>query len=360
MTNPLDAIRLRINNVDQQLLKLINQRANLAQETAVIKQQADKNIPLYRPEREVQVLKSIMDSNLGPLKDEEIARLFREIMSACLAHEQITKIAYLGPEGTFTQQAALKHFGESSEVKSMPLINDVFREVESGSVHFGVVPVENSTEGVVSNTLDCFTNSNCKICGEVELRIHHNLMVSDVTQIDKISTIYSHAQSLGQCRQWLDTHYPNAERVSVSSNAEAAKRIQTEWNSAAIAGEMSAKLYGLNILAQNIEDQPDNSTRFLVLGNQKVDASGQDKSSIILFAHNEPGILLTLLEPFRAKSVNLTRIETRPSPSSKWGHIFFVDFDGHVDDEPIQEILNQLTHLASEIKILGSYPKAVL
>ncbi len=358
--NNLDNIRKAINTIDKQLSDLISQRAELAQQTAAFKKSMDKDAPLYRPEREAQVLQSIMQSNKGPLQNEEMARLFREIMSACLALEQTTKVAYLGPEGTFTQQAAIKHFGASSIAESMPVIDDVFREVESGSVHFGVVPVENSTEGVVNNTLDCFMQSNCIICGEVELRIHHNLMISDITQADKISTIYSHTQSFAQCRKWLDTHYPNAKRIAVSSNGEAAKRVQTEWNSAAIAGDMSAQLYNLNVLDHKIEDNPNNSTRFLVLGRLKVQPSGDDKTSVILYANNKPGVLLELLEPFREKGINLTRIETRPSLSSMWGYVFFVDFIGHIEDEPVKEVLAYLQKSASEVKVLGSYPQAVL
>ena len=301
-----------------------------------------------------------METNQGPLSNEEIARLFREIMSACLALEQPTKVAYLGPEGTFTQQAAVKHFGQSSITLPMALIDDVFREVQANSVHYGVVPVENSSEGVVNHTLDCFLKSQCQICGEVELRIHQNLMVSDITQKDKISRIYSHSQSLAQCRQWLDTNYPNAQRIAVSSNAEAAKRVQTEWNSAAIAGEMSAELYNLTILAEKIEDSIDNSTRFLVLGNQLVGPSGNDKTSIVLSSSNRPGALYEFLKPFRDENINLTRIETRPSPSTLWGYVFFIDFIGHQQDETVNKVLEHLGNIADDVKVLGSYPLAVL
>lgn len=268
----LGVLRDNIDALDLQIAELINQRAGLAQQVAQVKHQfaqPGEEVVYYRPEREAQVLRRIMEQNKGPLHDEELARLFRELMSACLALEKPTSVAYLGPEGTFTEQAALKHFGHSAMTRSMPAIGDVFREVEAGVVQYGVVPVENSTEGVVNHTLDNFMTSGLKICGEVELRIHQNLLISDVTKLDGITRIYSHSQSLAQCRQWLDTHYPLAERVAVNSNAEAARRIKGEWHSAAIAGELAAQQYGLTMLSEKIEDQPDNSTRFLIIGDRK-------------------------------------------------------------------------------------------
>lgn len=301
-----------------------------------------------------------MEKNQGPLSNEEMARLFREIMSACLALENPIKVAYLGPEGTFTQQAALKHFGHSAVVLPFPTIDDVFREVESGAVNYGVVPVENSTEGVVNHTLDNFLGSNLKICGEVELRIHHNLLVSDVTSVGNISRIYSHSQSLAQCRKWLDAHYPKAERVAVSSNAEAAKRLKGEWNAAAIAGSLAAERYNLQVLAEKIEDQPDNSTRFLIIGTQSVPPSGVDKTSIVVSTRNEPGALHNLLAPFHCYGVDLTRVETRPSRTGVWTYVFFIDFAGHVEDEAVSKVMQELPPRVADLKVLGSYPKAVL
>src|SRR5690606_25273691 len=268
--------------------------------------------------------------------------LFREIMSACLALENPVKVAYLGPEGTFTQQATLKHFGHSAVALPFSAIDEVFREVEAGAVNYGVVPVENSTEGVVNHTLDNFMGSNLKICVEVELRIHHNLMVSSVTNTNSISRIYSHAQSLAQCRKWLDAHYPNAERVAVNSNAEAAKRLKGEWNAAAIAGAMAAELYGLKIIAEKIEDQPDNSTRFLIIGKQAVPPSGIDKTSIVVATRNEPGALHNLLEPFHRHGIDLTRVETRPSRTGVWNYVFFIDFVGHVDESLIGDVMKEV------------------
>lgn len=356
-------LRNKIDAIDEEIGRLISARAFCAQEVAEVKKSSlaeDTGILFYRPEREAQVLRKAMERNNGPLSNEEMARLFREIMSACLALENPIKVAYLGPEGTFTQQAALKHFGHSAVVIPFSAIDEVFREVEAGGVNYGVVPVENSTEGVVNHTLDNFMGSNLKICGEVELRIHHNLMVSDVTNVSSISRIYSHSQSLAQCRKWLDAHYPKAERVAVSSNAEAAKRLKGEWNAAAIAGSMAADLYGLKMIAEKIEDQPDNSTRFLIIGQQAVPQSGVDKTSIVVAMRNEPGALHNLLEPFHRHGIDLTRVETRPSRTGAWTYVFFIDFVGHVDDPLITDVMKEVASRCADLKLLGSYPKAVL
>jgi chorismate mutase / prephenate dehydratase len=357
----LAKLRDRIDAVDSEIGRLISERAQCAQEVAEVKKaHSDGEIVYYRPEREAQVLRKAMERNQGPLDDEEMARLFREIMSACLALEQPIKVAFLGPEGTFTEQAALKHFGHSAVSIPMSAIDEVFREVEAGAANYGVVPVENSTEGVVNHTLDNFMDSGLKICGEVELRIHQHLMVSDITKTENITRIYSHSQSLAQCRKWLDAHYPNAERIAVNSNAEAAKRVKGEWNAAAIAGEMAADRYGLIKLAEKIEDQPDNSTRFLIIGSEAVTASGSDKSSVVIAMHNEPGALHNLLEPFHRHNVDLTRVETRPSRSGNWNYVFFIDFEGHITDTNIAAAMKEIGEKASDVKVLGSYPKAVL
>lgn len=356
------ALRDKIDNIDSQIGDLISRRAECAQEVAVVKRQYGGGVePLfYRPEREAQVLRNAMARNNGPLVDEEYARLFREIMSACLALEQPINVAYLGPEGTFTQQAAYKHFGLSAKTVSFPAIGDVFREVESETTQFGVVPVENSTGGVVAHTLDSFVESNLTICGEVVLRIHHHLMVSDVTKVSKITRIYSHSQSFAQCRKWLAAHYPNAEKVAVNSNSEAAKRVKSEWNSAAIAGEMAAELNGLTLLSSKIEDSPDNATRFLIIGKQKTGPSGDDKTSIVVSMKNEPGALYDLLAPFNQLNIDLTRVETRPSPTGAWSYVFFVDFVGHQADAKVKEALKVVSESAADLKILGSYPRGVL
>ncbi|WP_108446578.1 prephenate dehydratase [Halomonas denitrificans] len=363
MTEPsvsLEALRQRIDALDNDILRLISERAACAQEVAAIKAEHEPGGVFYRPEREAQVLRRVMELNRGPLDSEEMARLFREIMSACLALERPVKVAYLGPEGTFTQQASLKHFGESAISLPMAAIDEVFREVEAGAVNYGVVPVENSTEGVINHTLDSFMDSSLRICGEVVLRIHHHLLVGETTRRDKVSRIYSHPQSFAQCRKWLDAHFPHAERVPVSSNAEAARLVKTEWHSAAIAGDMAAKLYGLSKLAEKIEDRPDNSTRFLIIGNQDVPISGEDKTSLVVAMRNQPGALHDLLEPFHRHHIDMTRLETRPSRSGVWNYVFFIDFKGHREEPQVAAMLEEVKLRAAEVKVLGSYPAGVL
>jgi chorismate mutase/prephenate dehydratase len=340
-------------------MQAISERARCAQQVAEVKK-GQGDTAYYKPEREAQVLRHIMEKNAGPLDNEEMARLFRQIMSACLALEQPIKVAFLGPEGTFTQEAALKHFGDSAISVPQSAIDEVFREVLAGACNYGVVPVENSTEGVISHTLDSFMDSSLKICGEVELRIHQHFMIGPNTNKDSVTRVYSHAQSLAQCRQWLNSNYPNIERVAVSSNAEAAKRVQGEWNSAAIAGDMACELYSLEKMWEKIEDRPDNSTRFLIIGREAVPRSGDDRTSVVVSVHNRPGALHDLLEPFRRYNVDMTRLESRPSRNSKWSYVFFIDLVGHIEDQPVADVLEELSTSVAELKILGSYPRAVL
>lgn len=357
--DPLLVLRDKIDALDVQIMESISQRADFAQQVAQVKKGLG-DAAYYRPEREAQVLRHIMEANTGPIDNEDMARLFRQIMSACLALEQPIKVAFLGPEGTFTQEAALKHFGDGAISVPKAAIDEVFREVLAGACNYGVVPVENSTEGVISHTLDSFMDSSIKICGEVELRIHHHFMVGGNTNNDNITRVYSHAQSLAQCRQWLNSNYPNIERVAVSSNAEAAKRVQGEWNSAAIAGDMSCELYQLEKLWEKIEDRPDNSTRFLIIGRESVPPSGDDRTSVVVSVRNKPGALHDLLEPFRRHNVDMTRLESRPSRSSKWSYVFFIDFVGHIKDEAVTKVLEELSVDVADLKVLGSYPRAVL
>lgn len=356
----LGLLRDQIDQLDQTIQKLINERATCAQKVAEVKQKyaQGQKIQFYRPEREAQVLRKVMDRNTGPIANEDMARMFREIMSVCLALEEPLKVAFLGPDGTFTQAAALKHFGASVNCESQVSISDVFREVEAGSANYGVVPVENSTEGVVTHTLDSFSTSSLQICGEVALRIHHHFLSN--ASPEKITKVYSHPQSLAQCRQWLDTHWPHIERIPVSSNAEAARRASKEEDAVAIAGDTAADLYGLNKLASNIEDMPDNTTRFLIIGREKTQASGSDKTSIMVSSRNQPGALYQALKPFHDAGISLTRIETRPSRIGVWNYNFFIDFEAHIDELSSQKVLKAVGELASELKILGSYPKAVL
>lgn len=360
MTDSLDQLREQIDALDEQLQDLLNRRAELAHQVAEVKYAEDPNPVFYRPEREAQVLRRVKERNKGPIDGEDMARLFREVMSICLALEQPMRVAFLGPEGTFTQQAAIKHFGHSARSVPLGAIDEVFREVEAGAVHFGVVPVENSTEGMVNHTLDSFMSSELKICGEVELRIHHHLLSGPYTRRDKVTRIYSHQQTLAQCRQWLDTHMPGVERVAVSSNAEAARRLKDEWNAMAIAGDMAAELYDLERAQINIEDRPDNTTRFLIIGRQDTPPSGRDKTSLLISGKNRPGLLSDLLMPFREKGINLTRLESRPSRIANWSYVFFIDCEGHKEDPALGEVLKTLETDGNTIKLLGSYPKAVL
>jgi len=358
--DPLLLLRDAIDGVDLKLQQLLEERAELVHQVGEIKR-AESDAPVfYRPEREAQVLRLVKERNNSRLSDETVARIFREIMSACLALEQPTQIAFLGPEGTFTHQAVLKQFGHAAVGRPMGSIDQVFREVEAAAVNYGIVPVENSTEGVVSHTLDTFMQSPLMICGEVELRIHHHLMVGEHTRRDRITRIYSHQQTLAQCRKWLDAHMPGVERVAVSSNSAAAKRLKDEWNAAAIAGEMAAEIYGLDILHNNIEDEPDNTTRFIVIGRDAVPPSGNDKTSLMVGGKNRPGLLHRVLAPFREAGINLTRLESRPAKHSKWNYVFFIDFEGHRDDPHVAPVLEALQSDDMELRFLGSYPKAVL
>jgi chorismate mutase/prephenate dehydratase len=355
----LGQIRERIDVLDRQIHDLLNARAAAAQEIAQIKAASDPDTVFYRPEREAQVLRAVKERNTGPLGGEAVTRLFREIMSECLALELPLRIAFLGPEGTFTQAAALKHFGHAVGTVPMAAISDVFQEVESGGCHYGVVPVENSTEGVVSHTLDMFLNSPLQICGEVTLRIHHNLL--GISQnLNELTTVYSHQQSLAQCRGWLDRHLPSVERVPVGSNAEAARIARDDPSAAAIAGTTAAELYGLQVLVPNIEDEAGNTTRFLVIGQQAVPPSGNDKTSLLLSTRNVAGGLHRLLEPFARHRISMTRIESRPSRRGNWDYVFFVDINGHREDPDVAAALKTLQSEAGMYKELGSYPKAVL
>ena len=356
MSDELLKLRNEIDRIDEEILARLAERARCAQRVGEIK----RGVMYYRPEREAQVLRRLAELNPGPLSADAVKTIFREVMSACLGLEQPLRVAYLGPAGTFSESASRKHFGSAPNFLAMAAIDDVFRAVEAGNADYGVVPVENSTEGAVNHTLDSFLEHDMVICGEVELRIHHHLLVGENTKTDSISRIYSHAQSLAQCRKWLDAHYPNVERVAVSSNAEAAKRVKGEWNSAAIAGDMAAGLYGLTRLAEKIEDRPDNSTRFLMIGNQEVPPTGDDKTSIIVSMSNKPGALHELLVPFHDNGIDLTRIETRPSRSGKWTYVFFIDFVGHHRDPLVKGVLEKISQEAVALKVLGSYPKAVL
>jgi chorismate mutase/prephenate dehydratase len=356
----LDAIRQRIDRVDEQIQELISERARLAQDVGRAKG-LTSTAEFYRPEREAQVLRGVVERNQGPLRDEEMVRLFRELMSACLAQEEPLKVAFLGPEGTFTQSAVLKHFGHSVRALPLTTIEEVFSEVEGGVADFGVVPIENSTEGTVNHTLDMFLTSPLKICGEVELRIYQHLM-GRMDDIGRIRRVCSHPQSLAQCRAWLAHALPNIEKIPASSNAEAARRARDEEGTAAIAGDAAAEVYDLHVLVANIEDHADNTTRFLVIGRKLFPPSGDDRSTLLFSASGTegPGVLHQLLKPLAEHGISMTKIESRPSRRRKWDYVFFIDIVGHVEDENVSQALRKIENSANLFRVLGAYPRAVL
>jgi chorismate mutase / prephenate dehydratase len=360
---PLADIRREIDALDESLQSLLTKRASLAQAVADAKRaQAPDCTDFYRPEREAEVLRKVCDRNQGPLSNETLVFLFQELMSACLALQKPLQIAFLGPLGTFSQVASQKHFGHSSEGVPVSTIEDVFRQVESGRCDYGMVPVENSTEGMVSQSLDCFLTSQLMICGEVELRIRHHLMGSgelDKKDLSGVERVLAHQQTLAQCRKWLDQNLPSAERISLSSNAEAARQVRDDPQAVAIAAETAATEYGLDLLHCNIEDSHDNTTRFLVVGKQSPGASGQDKTSLLVSTANQPGALQTLLEPLARYQLSMTRIESRPSRRGMWDYVFFIDIKGHQDDPDVSVALQELEERSAMLKVLGAYPVSI-
>jgi chorismate mutase/prephenate dehydratase len=355
----LSEVRERIDSIDRSIQELIAERARWAHQVGLAKGPLAAAVEYYRPEREAQVLRQVVDRNDGPLHDETLVRLFREIMSACLAQQEPLRIGFLGPEGTFSQQAVHKHFGHSAHGMPLGSIEEVFSEVENCNADFGVVPVENSGQGTIQSTLDMFLTSKLKICGEVELRVHQYLL-NRSGRIEDIERIYSHPQSLGQCKTWLRQHLPKIEKLAASSNAEAARRARTADDAAAIAGESAAHVYGLKIVAGPIEDRPDNTTRFLVIGRTLFPPSGHDRTSLLVSVHDQPGALYNVLRPLAEHGVSMNRIESRPSHEGKWVYAFFIDISGHVEDAPVRAALGALGEFAAQVRVLGSYPVAVL
>lgn len=347
--------RDRIDAIDEQILKLVNERAEHAREIGTLKGGG----PIYRPEREAQVLRRLLEQNKGPLSGEAVTAIFRGVMSNCRALEKELSVAFLGPLGTFSEEAANKQFGGLSAPVQCASIDEVFRMVEAGKVDYGVVPVENSTEGAVGRTLDLLMTTSACICGEVALPVHHNLL-SQQTDKQQIRKLYSHAQSLSQCHEWLNQNFSHVERQAVASNAEAARIAQTEPYAAAIASRRAGELFGLNLIAENIEDDPKNTTRFLVLSSHDVAPSGKDKTSLVLAAKNVPGAVVALLEPLARNQVSMTKFESRPSKTGVWEYVFFIDIEGHQSDQHVAQALDELRNRASLLKVLGSYPVAVI
>lgn len=355
----LSDVRAKIDGIDRQIQSLIAERAGFALQVGKAKGKLAAAVDYYRPEREAQVLRMVVDRNEGPLSDEVLVHVFREIMSACLAQQEPLKIGYLGPEGTFSQQAVLKHFGRSALGVPMASIEEVFQEVESGNADFGVVPVENSGQGTIQITLDMFLTSNLKICGEVELRVQQFLM-SRSGRLEDIERIYAHPQSFMQTAGWLRSNLPKAEKVPVSSNAEGARRARNSDDAAAIGGESAVHAYSLKkVVTSPIQDDKDNTTRFLVVGRKIFPPSGHDRTSVLVFIHDKPGALFDVLSPFARHGISMNRIESRPSHHAKWEYGFFIDLAGHVEDESMKAALAELEAHSAQIKVLGSYPVAV-
>jgi chorismate mutase/prephenate dehydratase len=351
-------LRVEIDALDKKVQALIGDRATLAGEVAEVKKASDDNSVFYRPEREAQVLRSIIERNDSALKGKDMAHIFREIMSACLALEQPLNIAYLGPEGTFTQEAALKHFGHAVSTLDCASIDEIFHQVEKGNAHYGVVPIENSSNGVIGGTVDMLYSQDLKICGEVEISIQHQLMSAD--QSVEIKTIYAHQQALDQCQRWLANHYPNAQLKAVASNALAARLVKDEVGAAAIASEAALSFYGLERVAKNIEDKTGNTTRFLILSKESVAPSGDDKTSILVVTKHESGALFDLLEPFKEQGINMMQLARHPIPGVKWEYLFLIDIEGHQEDDKVKAALTEVEKRVLKVNILGSYPVAVL
>jgi chorismate mutase/prephenate dehydratase len=353
-------LRLQIDAVDADLLELLNRRAALVRKVGELKGGA----PAYRPERESEILRrvaaqSAAAGNRGGLPPGSAVDVFREIISACRALEQDVRVSYLGPRGTFSEQAVRQHFGLAVAAEPAATIDEVFRSAESGATHFAVVPAENSTDGVVGRTLDLLLTTPLRICGEVDLRVKQNLL-SRMKGLKEVKKIYSHAQSLAQCNGWLGQNLPKAERIPVGSNAEAARRAAKERGAAAIAGEAAAALYKLKIMSAGIEDDPNNTTRFLVLGQVDPGATGRDRTSLVMSAENRPGSVHALLSPIAANGVSMCRIESRPAKarSARWEYVFFIDVEGHQSDARVAAAIAELKARALFMKVLGSYPAA--
>ena len=353
MTAQLKQLRDKIDAIDSELLKLVSARAGLAREIGQI-----KNGMAYRPEREAQVLTRLCELNPGPLAKEHVVRLFTEIMSLCRSLEEPLTVAYLGPQGTFSEEAALKRFGSVVTTLACSSIDDVFRKVEAGAAGYGVVPVENSTEGAVGRSLDLLLQTPLKVCGEIKLPIHQ-LLLARHGDLARINKIYSHPQSFSQCHEWLNANLPHLSgetRINAASNADAARLAAGDENAAAVAGRKAGEVFGLTICAENIEDDPNNTTRFLVIAAQEVAASGKDKTSLVMAAKNRPGAIHELLAPLAEHGVSMSRLESRPSRAGLWEYVFFVDIEGHQHDAKTATALKEVKRKAAFLKILGSYP----
>lgn len=350
----LDEIRQQIDVIDQDLLDLLNRRADLVHHVGEVKKR--DGLQIYAPEREEALLRRLISMNAGRLPEKSIRAIYREIMSAALALEDDLSIAYLGPEGTWTHQAAIKKFGHSVDYSPQANFSDVFEQVSRRAADYGVVPIENSTEGAVSHTLDLFVDSPLKICAQILLRIENNLMAAIPRA--EIKTLYSHPQVFGQCRNWILRNFPEADLVEVSSTTKAAQlaRDNASQGAAALGGKLAAELHGLEILEHTIQDRATNITRFLVIGEKTCPPTGNDRTSLLFAIHDRPGSLVKALQAFDRFHINMSKIESRPSKRKNWEYFFYVDLAGHCEDEEISDALRELENHCSFVKILGSYP----
>ncbi len=353
MTDKLTPLRVQIDAIDAQLLDLLNQRARLAQEVGHVK--AETMAPVFRPEREAQVLRGVAERNPGPLKSADIQTIFREVMSACRALEKRVTVAYLGPAGTFSEQAVYQQFGGAVDSLPCVSIDEVFRATEAGTADFGVVPVENSSEGAINRTLDLMLATTTIISGEVSIPVHHSLMTS-TGSMDGVQVVCAHSQALAQCQVWLNQHYPQIERRAVASNAEAAVMASKDPAVAAIASEMAGEQYKLGVVQGHIQDDPHNRTRFAVIGHLQTNPSGEDQTSLVLAVPNKAGAVYNLLAPLAKHGVSMTRFESRPARIGTWEYYFYVDIEGHVFDPAVASALAELKDNAAFFKVLGSYP----
>ena len=352
----LAPLRIEIDEIDATILELLNRRARVAQNVGHIK--AETNAPVFRPEREAQVLRAAADKNPGPLHDGDVQLIFREIMSACRALEKRVIVAYLGPAGTFSEQAVYHQFGHAVEALPCPSIDDVFRAAETGTADFGVVPVENSAEGAVNRTLDLLLQTKLTISGDVAIDVHHNLMTASGT-MKGVTRVCAHSQALAQCQVWLSQNYPQLEREAVVSNGEAALMARGDPTLAAIAGEIAGRTYDLQIVNAHIQDDPHNRTRFAVIGRLQTSPSGRDHTSLVLSVTNKAGAVYNLLAPLAANGVSMTRFESRPARMGTWEYYFYVDVEGHAHDPKVAKALEELQNNAAFFKLLGSYPIGV-
>ena len=357
MPKSLQELREQIDQIDSQLLDLLNQRAQLARFVGELK--ASNNAPVLRPEREAQIMRNLQANNSGPLRVHDLEIIFREIISACRSLEKRVGVAYLGPIGTFSEQAVYKHFGQAIEGKPCHSIDEVFRVVEAGDADFGVIPVENSTEGTINRTLDLLLQTRLLISAEIVLPIHHNLMTS-TGSMQGVKHILAHSQALAQCQSWLKQNYSNITTQAVASNGEAARTAAEENTVAAIAGEVAAKQYGLQIIASHIQDDAHNCTRFAVIGELQTEASGHDQTSLILSVPNKAGAVYDMLAPIARHQVSMTRFESRPARMGAWEYYFYIDVKGHQRTPKIAAMLSELKQAVSFFKILGSYPAGEL